>query len=297
MPRPEAHARMNMDRFEYATDRDAYFNYCLWPYQPVAAAQDKFRGINLLYQSFALAGMPRQAYDFCEGLRAALGQFHTVFGIKLIGDRLGWEFYFYDYQRLDRTISISRALQAIAPFARCDIRPNENLPYFMFSIDVDDALVTGRRDLDVVHMYVGNVGSQVSSGIAYGLRPQTTTLENFYFFFDARKQLQEAVDKVFCSAYVDAAQIEVDQIFWPELRDCHTICIANKQGNDCIYFSGINVDQLLFFLKRLDYPAATVRFVEDNRANLDHLLYDVGLDYRAEGAQVHILKSGYYNVF
>lgn len=297
MPRPEAHARMNMDRFEYATDRDAYFNYCLWPYQPVAAAQDKFRGINLLYQSFALAGMPRQAYDFCESLRAALGQFQTVFGIKMIGGRLGWEFYFYDYQRRDRTISISRTLQAIAPFARSEIRPNESLPYFMFSIDVDDALVTGRRDLDVVHMYVGNVGSDVSSGIAYGLRPQSTTLENFYFFFDARKQLQEAVDKVFCSAYVDAAQVEVDQIFWPELRDCHTICIANKQGNDCIYFSGINVDQLLFFLRRLDYPAETVRFVEDNRGNLDHLLYDVGLDYRAEGAQVHILKSGYYNVF
>ena len=167
----------------------------------------------------------------------------------------------------------------------------------MFSLDIDDALVTGARELDVVHMYVGNVGSSVSSGISYALRPQSSTMENFYFFFDAKTQLEEAANKIFCSAYVDVTKIHYNRILWPELRDCRTICVANKKANDCVYFSGINVDQLLFFLKRLDYPKEIVGMVETNRANLDHLLYDVGLDYRVEGDQLRILKSGYYGVF
>src|SRR5262249_53650924 len=160
-------------------------------------------------------------------------------------------FYFYDYARRERNVSISKVLAATAPFARCDIRPNEKLPYFMFSIDVDDALVTGKRGLDVVHMYVGNPGSTVSSGIAYALRPDITKLENFYFFFDAKTQMLEAADKICCSPYVDTTRIHYDQILWPELRQCRTICVANKQQNDCVYFSEINVDQLLFFLKTL----------------------------------------------
>ncbi len=286
-----------MDRFEYATDADRYFNYCLWPYQPVAPTRDKMRGISVLYQSFAFAGISKPAYDFCEAIRDGIGPFHTVFGIKQIDGRMGWEFYFYDYQRREREVSISKVQQAIAPFARSDVRANEKLPYFMFSIDVDDALVTGKRELDVVHMYMGNPGSTVSSGIAYALRKDSTKLENFYFFFDAKTQMLAAADKICCSPYVDTSRIHFDKILWPELRDCRTICVANKQQNDCVYFSEINVDQLLFFLKALRYPRDIVGFFEKNRASLDHLLYDVGMDYRIDGSEVHVLKSGYYNVF
>jgi hypothetical protein len=285
------------DRFEYATEADPHFNYCLWNYHPVAPAAGKFRAVNLLYHSFGLAGLSEQAYQFVDALRDSIGPFQTVFGIKLRDNQLGWEYYFYDYRRREREVSISKVLDALRPFARCDIRPNENLPYFMFSIDIDDPLVTGARALDVVHMYVGNVGSSVSSGISYGLRPESSTMENFYFFFDAKTQLEEAANKIFCSAYVDVTKIHYNRILWPELRDCRTICVANKKANDCVYFSGINVDQLLFFLKRLDYPKEIVGMVETHRADLDHLLYDVGLDYRVEDGELRILKSGYYGVF
>jgi hypothetical protein len=286
-----------MERFEYATGGDRYFNYCLWPYRPVAPTDDKFRGINVLYQSFEFAGIDARAYDFCESIRDAIGPFQTVFGIKQINGRMGWEFYFYDYLRREREVSISRVLEAIRPYAGCDIVPNEKLPYFMFSIDVDSELVSGRRKLEQINMYVGNPGSTVSSGIAYALRPQSVKLENFYFFFDAKTQMAEAAEKICCSAYVDATKIQIDRILWPQLRECRTICVANKQYNDCVYFSEINVDQLLFFLKALAYPREIVAFFEANRSSLDHLLYDVGLDYRVEGSDVRILKSGYYNVF
>ena len=188
-------------------------------------------------------------------------------------------------------------LDAIRPIVRCAVPVNERLPYFMFSLDITDDLVTGQRDLDVVHMYIGNPGSAVSSGISYALSAGPTALENFYFFFHAPQQLDEVAGKVFCSAWADATAMPVDRILWPELRTCRTICIANKQRNDTAYFSGVNVSQLLFFLKRLHYPPQLVSFIEEHRPRLDHLLYDVGFDYTARGDNLSIIKSGYYGVF
>jgi hypothetical protein len=73
--------------------------------------------------------------------------------------------------------------------------------------------------------------------------------------------------------------------------------VANKQGNDAVYFSRINVDQLIFFMRRMDYPKEMTSFVVAHRDNLDHLQFDVGYDYRMEGSDLVILKSGYYGFF
>jgi hypothetical protein len=285
------------ERLEYLVADAPCFNYCLWPYEPRRPVAGKFAGVNLLYQSFAEAGIDPRAYDLVDRIRAGIGPFRTVFGIKWAAGRLSWEFYFYDYARREREVSISRVLDVVRPLAPCGIRVNESLPYFMFSLDVDDALLTGRRDIDVVHMYVGNPGSTVSSGIAYGVRATATTLENFYFFFDAEKQLADAAAKIACSARLDATRIDVNRILHPEFRACRTICVANKQAADTVYFSEVDVDQLLSFLRTLDYPPGTIRFVESNRALLDHLRYDVGFDYVADEADIRVVKGGFYGVF
>jgi hypothetical protein len=254
------------------------------------------RSANLLWQSFEAAGLDGRAFDAVEAIREVIGSFRTVFGIKLLPQGLAWELYFYDYDRQDREVSASRVLEAIAPWVRCPVRVNENLPYFMFSIDLDAQIVAGERPLDVVHLYVGNPHSLVSSGIAYGVRERATTLENFYFFFDAATQMDEVAAKISCSAYYDTTSLPLDRILLPQLKQCQTICVANKQTHDCVYFSGIVVDQLLFFLDWLRYPQEVVAFVRQHRDRLDHLRFDVGFDYRVEGGRLAVLKSGYYGV-
>jgi hypothetical protein len=285
------------ERFEYATTQDPSLNYCLWPYQAPGPAEDKFRSVNLLYHTFACAGIDARAFAIVDAIRDGIGPFKTVFGVKLVDGRLGWEFYFYDYKRRQRAVSISRVLGAVHHYMPTRIQPNENLPYFMFSLDLNNALATGAAPLDVVHMYVGNPGSHVSSGIAYAVREDSVTLENFYFFFDARTQLADVAGKIGSSAVFDDTVVQVDAVLRPELRRCQTICLANKQSHDCVYFSGINIDQLQWFLDWLQYPSAVVEFVRANRPNLDHLLFDVGFDYRMEGDRLRVIKSGYYGVF
>src|SRR5262245_5689273 len=107
--------------FEYATTDDPALNYCLWDYSPAAPVEDKFRSINLLFHSFDHAGIDSRAIDIVEAIRDGIGPFRTVFGVKLLSDRLAWEFYFYDYARRQREVSISRVLNAIRPFMPCDV--------------------------------------------------------------------------------------------------------------------------------------------------------------------------------
>lgn len=284
------------DRLEYATAQDAFFDYCLWEYRPSVPWEGKFRSVNLLLHSFEVAGAPAACYDLVPTLRDAIGVSRTVFGVKWIDGRLRWEYYFYDYRRRERTRSIAKIMAAVRPLVRCDVEVNESLPYFMFSVDLNPEVVTGAAPLDEIHMYVGNVGSTVSSGICYAMTQTGVTLENFYFFFDAHRQLAEVRGKIGSSAHVDSARVGIDEILWPELRECRVIVVANKKGNDAVYFAGIDVDQLLFFLRRMRYPDALVAFVARHRSRLDHLRYDVGIDYRMQAGELVFLKSGYYGV-
>lgn len=284
-------------KIEVAAADDRFFNYCLWEYMPLASPSGKFRASTLLYHSFEVGQAHKNAFRIVQLIRESFGAGNTVWGVKLIDGILKWEFYFYDYRRRDRERSISRLVKAIAPLTTCSVPINENPHYFMFSVDIDNRLLSGIRDLDEVHMYVGNVGSSVSSGISYSLTRQGNRLENLYYFFNAKEHREEITGKICCSAFLDSPIIELNTILWPELAECSTICLANKQHNDCVYYSGITVRQLLFAMTRLDYPASIVSFIRDNCASLDHLRYDFGIDYTLKNGRMTVVKSGYYGTF
>lgn len=289
--------RIAMDRLEYTTEQDLFFDFCLWEYMPPVPFENKFRSVNLLYHSFDIAGVQERIFELVQAIREGIGVSRTVWGVKQLGENISWEFYFYDYRRRERESSITKLLDIIKPFIRCEIKANENYQYFMSSIDINNDLIAGTRNLEEIHMYIGNPGSTVSSGICYSLTGRGTRLENFYFFFDAKKEMNEITGKAACSAYIDSTKTDIDQVLWPELKNCKVIVVANKQRNDSVYFSGIDVDQLIFFLKRMNYPGEIVSFVDENRSRLDHLKYDVGFDYRMEGQDLIILKSSYYGFF
>lgn len=285
------------DAFEYAEPNDFFYNYCLWRYQPRMPTAGKFRSVNLLRHSFAVQDVGRPMYDLVDALRRGIGVGNTVWGVKMACGEISWEYYFYDYRRRERERSLSRVLEVIRPLARTRVIPNENIHYFMFSLDINEQLIQNGWEIDVVHLYIGNPGSAVSSGICYAQTENGAQLENLYYFFHPADQMDDIVAKILCSAQIDDVRIPLGAILWPELKDCTTICCANKQHCDCIYFSGITVDQFLFFLREMKYPDSIVLFVEQHRDRLDHLLFDVGIDYRLENGQLVMLKSGYYGTF
>jgi hypothetical protein len=283
-------------RIEYVNEGETLYDFCLWEYKPLAPCCKKFSAVTLLFNSFDVTGSDKKLYDLVSLIREGIGNSRTVWGTKLLGGKIKWEFYFYDYARRSRKTSVTKILDIIRPVINCNVIINEDLEYFMFSLDIADELVSGARLMEEIHLYMGNPGSTVSSGICYSVTGTGTRLENFYFFFDARKEIDEIIAKARSSAYFDS-RIHLDNILWSELRNCKVIVVANKQLNDSVYFSGIDVNQLIFFLNRLNYPHGIVDFIETNKNFLDHLQFDVGFDYRMENEKLTILKSGYYGVF
>ncbi len=285
------------NRLEMTTAQDRFADFCLWDYQPVAPPENKFRSSNLLFHSFEIAGANDRVFDICQAIREGIGPLRTVWGVKQMGETISWEFYFYDYRVFERERSISKLLDAVRPYIDCRLAYDERWPYFMFSFDLDRALIDGDRSLEEINVYIGNVGSNVSSGICYLLTGTGLSLENFYFFFDAEREMEEIVKKAACSVHVDLRNHGIESILWPDLKTCKTIVVANKKGRDGVYFSRISIDQLLIFLKRLAYPEDLVNFVQANSASLDHLLFDVGFDYTVRDGEFRIVKSCYFGVF
>lgn len=287
-----------MIALERCAEGDEFLNYCLWPYAPLAPVAGKFSTAVPLFHTFQLAGLNDRAAELVARIRGAIGAHRTVWGVKLLGDgQLAWEFYFYDYRRCERERSASRVLEAIRPLVRCDVPINEGLPYFMFSLEVTGALLRGETELELVNLYLGNVGSAVSSGVSYAQTRHGRRLENFYFFFRPAEHLDEIIGKVRCSAHIDPPDLDLAEIIWPELIECDTVCFANKQHHDCIYFSGIGLEQLLFFFQRLRYPEPLVAWVQEHAHLLDHLRWDVGYDFTRGPEGLRVIKSGYYGTF
>lgn len=284
-------------RLELSTAQDPYLDYCLWDYAPLAPWENKLRSVNLLFHSFSVAGANDRMFDLCEAIRRGIGPFRTVWSVKNVAGLLSWEFYFYDYGRLERERSIPRLLEIIHPYVPCQLTFEEKRPYFMFSIDLDNALLNEERSLDEINVYIGNVGSNVSSGICFLVTDKGPVLQNLYFFFDAEKEMEDIVGKIACSIHLDLPGFDLEAVLWPEFRNCKTIVVANKKNNDGIYFSRIDINQLLVFFNRMGYPEDLVAFVDSNRDRLDHLQFDVGFDYVMHDGGIKFLKSGYYGVF
>ena len=277
---------------------DPLRDYCLWDYEPRAEATGKWHASNLLFQSFCAAGLDDAFVPVCQAIREGIGFNQTVWGVKLAEGRISWEFYFYDYERLERRVSISRLLEVLKPFVSCDLQYSEQRPYFMFSLDLDASWGQPRSKLKEINIYTGNVGSNVSSGLSYSLTKDGLLFENLYSFFDAERERQDATEKALCSAHFDLPDFPVSSLMLPELVDCGVLVVANKRECDGIYFSRIGVDQLLWFMGEMAYPEALAGYVRAHRDELDHLNFDVGLDYTVDkNGKVHFHKTAYYGVF
>lgn len=294
---------MNFPEIDDATDErlragDPYLNYCLWPYEPVANGNGKLRASSLLFRAIQEMEDTQWLYSAIRCIQSGLGDFRSVYGIKHQNGQWALEVYLYDYERQNRIVSIERLMAACGNFLQLPSTVSSHLPYFMFSFDLDSTVAEANGKMDLVHVYIGNPGSTVSSGISYGFtnNTQSTQLENFYFFFDAADR-QAIADKISCSVFLDDSDTLLTTVLPSQLTNCHTICLANKPRSNTVYFSGIDIQQLLYFLEWQNYPDDFTHFVQQRQLDLDHLRFDVGIDYRVIDNKVLILKSGIYGCF
>lgn len=298
-PIAESAARWRLeDRIEKAKPSDPALDYCLWPYErPQPPAPGALRTASLLYQAAHVAGAPEKLLDAFGALRNRLGRFAVVFGVKWAGERLSFEFYFYDYARWQRRYGIADIAEALAPHVRWSAPIDDAKPYFMVSVEVDARHGRGDAEIDQVDVYVGTPDAGVSAGICFGLSRAGYEMRNLYYFYDAATARDDAIAKAAATVRFDARAAKLSALFWPEMDGVQTIVVANKRFADGLYYSRIKVDQLLLFLRRAAFPSEIIAYIETHRAAFAHHLFDVGFDYElTPDGGLKILKGSYYGL-
>ena len=123
---------------------------------------------------------------------------------------------------------------------------------------------------------------------------------NYYFWKDSLKNLDLIKDKILSSPFLKD-DVSIKNILIPEFLEWYEkdvnpmgIVTSNKKYCDSIYYMSLNVDMLLIFLNKFNYPINQIKFIESNRDKLNHLLYDVSINYKMNDGKLKILKSGYY---
>lgn len=267
------------------------YDFCLWPYEPLTHAAGKRPYSDLLRESFELAPRPDRLHSLLKRVQDALGPQATVWGIKWDGQALSWELYFYDYARLERSVSIER-LRAVLGQDWTEAPQLEHIPYFMFSIEVN-----GSGDISPgVDVYVGAPGSDVSAGLCYSCDSEGSRFKNLYHFFDAKREFEQVLQKLSNSMHLPLPIPGLDELLWEQTRHCQTLVVANKSAADGLYYSRVPADQLCWFSRRMDYPAPLCRWLQAERDAYSHMLFDLGVDFRSRDGRLDFFRGAFYGV-
>lgn len=275
---------------------DRYFDYCLQPYQPRRPPERMLRAENIFWKSTVLAGCYDAFLAPMRALQQSLGRDMTVWGAKFDGESLWWELYFYDPQKEDRAATLSGLSDALAPWIRIAPSVRESVPYMMVSFDLQpDSFARGT--VPEVNLYL--TGTDAHEGRSYCLTEASCELENTYCFMEPKREIDRVLPLLESSVFIDYTAPEVlSSVLLPKLFACKRICVAKKRHRDGVYYSGIDIDQLLWFLRSFTYPEPLTHFVRQHRERFEHLYFDVGIDYeQREDGTIAYTKSSFYGTF
>lgn len=284
-------ARLAVSELEYTARGDLFHDSVLRAYEPVAAPEGKLRSLNLLVESFALAGVEGEGRALLEQVRRDLGPFRTVWAIKHSRDAdvpLAWELYFTDVERTRADLSIERIKKIVAPILPVDAEEPWPLPWHVFSVDFAPSHLRGQGAASV-HVYI-----DIRS---YELRGRNFVLENIYTFHHPQEKIDEILHRLRMAVHVNARKENLARLLPPSLLRCYQVCIANKHQADGIYFSRVSTAAFQEFIETHTWPGPLLRFVAEHRPLLGHLLWDVAFDFRTMDGGLQVPKTVVFGSF
>lgn len=276
-----------------------YYDYAYQAYTPIASCRGKLSSDVLLYNSFSQSPCKKAFLSLVKKIKTKIGSWNTVWGAKLEKGVMTWELYFYDHGIKNPRMTATNVLKVMWPYFKSSAFSKDGIerqPYFMFSLDLSDDIFQSRL-IEGVHLYMsGRLG--VFQGNSYHWNRDGCILENHYDFYKMPAEAKAFVHKIrqsFVLAPKSASFLKNDLV--SRLMDCGTVCVANKRNREGVYFSRVNIEQLVFFLKWFSYPDHIVDFVSSQKRKLDHMLYDVAFDCAPGPEGIVFGKSSYYSIF
>lgn len=275
-------------------------DFCQWPYDlPNPPAPNALRQSAILFHMLSLMPHGRDLLAILLQIRTFWGRFNTVWGLKSADGCLGLELYFYDYDRADRQIRISTFLRTFPNLFAPSFTIDDAIPFFMCSIEFNadhTGLLAAGTLLTTLDLYTDGFGGTTSAGLCHAWDGVNLTLKNIYRFYDPHTDRAEIISAMSASARSSRIKNMPPELCpgaWQE----KVFVFAQKRSSDCVYFSRIGIQATLDLCAKFGFPPELVGYLAQQKANLAHHLFDVGIDYTVSpGGDAVPAKAGLYGL-
>ncbi len=279
------------------------FDFIMDPYPMASDPAGRPTSLDLFLATLPADAVQRPIFEaLAERIIDAIGPDRTVWGMKLTGDEVAWELYFYPHRRDPDTTPATfferarNAFEGVVGWAAPrDIPTNASLVSFEFTLEHD--AVTEPREIDVYHPVEGGADMIV----AYRHSDGHHRLKNTYELFRFPDRLDALKARLESSRFASPVNEGVAADHWlgeiEASKRCSLAWCSYKPEGDGIYLGLVDASDLARFLDRYSYPAHLRGWVLKHLDRLDHLRYDLGFDYTVTDGTVDVAKSGFYGYF
>lgn len=251
-----------------------------------------------LFEEFCLMIGNSKILARSKSIQDHFGLNKTVVGVKLTSIGYSFEFYYY-YPNVNPKHGFGSVLSFNG-------LPSFNIPdssYLnSFSLDKDANRISTNVYYTADHcLSLGHTRESIYNGysicrscletesFSYNLQTGLLSRENLYKFFYVA---YDGYDRAY--RYLDTLRGEdtSNQIFKVICRK--SVCVTTKPDSIGIYYSHLDIDELIRFITFFEYYPQFIDFIIANREFYSHLLFDVGYNFTVRDGKPVYTKSSVY---
>ena len=264
------------------TAGERLFDLAFVPYRPLRPTTGKASRDALLWVALNAACARERWEPAVQALKRGLGRGRTIWGASVSAAGTTWRLRMANPAR-DRLVEALRA--ELDPWLSIAPSIDDDGAYDLLEIDLSpEVAASGRVETVKQHLR----GEEPRTLAIWEVGPAGRRRVDEVLIVEAKREIGLALPRIKASQVVDFSgdRSRLGHALIPELFACRYLHLCRRDNTDALVYSGINVDQLTWFLARFDHPAALVDFARRERERLDHLLFDVEVAYRQEGAAI-----------
>jgi hypothetical protein len=275
---------------------DPHFDLTFVRYRPLRPVEGKLKAENLLWHSLREANLLEAWRAPLLAIQAGVGQGRTLWGVLEDQGLERWELRLLASDGGPDLIDELR--RTLAPWLELLPALADPLPDFQILVLSFDSETLTRKRIDTVELH--RRGELPREMIVTTIGPERSSAAQRYAVFEPKREIDQVLPRLRASTVVDLAADKrlLGRVLVPELFACRRMHIGLGSERDSLVFSGINVEQLWWFVRRFGFPEATAALLDSHREEFDQLLFDVQLSYRFDPQRetLEYLVAGYHGV-
>jgi len=304
----------------FVKNNGIYYNINFTQYYPKNAHVHSLQSSYILAAAIATGMISDDIIPRVLDIQKKLGINATLWGLRSENDTFSLEFYFHHPKKFKKH-TLENLADLLQPYMTVPISA-EMLEdgYYIISYNLSGSnieclnvyypLIDPSKPLAEVDDAGFSLNVPVSVAASYYFTPSQPALQQqniYYGYTNCIRDLYDVIERIYSccrEVFPNEDPIKANQFLsFPYLYDkeknryFHPYCIAKKEYAVGVYFMGFSFAQFLSFLKYHRLPLAFIASIEKEGTNLNHLQFDIGIDFILQNGEFIVKKIAHFGTF